>query len=146
MEAVIFVGLQASGKSSFYKDQFFSSHVRLSLDLLRTRHRERRLLDVCLDTQQSFVIDNTNPSRSERAFYIEAALRAQFQVVGYYFCSRVRECLIRNRQRENCIPDVGLLSTAKKLERPSFDEGFHQLHYVRLLENRFVVEEWNHEI
>lgn len=69
MEAVIFVGLQASGKSSFYTERFFSTHVRISLDLLRTRNRERRLLTACLETQQPFVIDNTNPSREERTKY-----------------------------------------------------------------------------
>jgi predicted kinase len=36
MEAVIFTGLQATGKSSFFKERFFSTHVRISLDLLRT--------------------------------------------------------------------------------------------------------------
>lgn len=33
MEAVIFIGLQASGKSSFYKERFFSTHVWINLDL-----------------------------------------------------------------------------------------------------------------
>ena len=42
MEAIVFIGLQASGKSSFYKERFFSTHVRISLDLLRTRNRERQ--------------------------------------------------------------------------------------------------------
>ena len=36
MEAIIFVGLPGSGKSSFYKERFFDSHVRISLDLLKT--------------------------------------------------------------------------------------------------------------
>ncbi len=31
MEAVIFIGLQAAGKSSFYRDRFFSSHIRINL-------------------------------------------------------------------------------------------------------------------
>ena len=75
MEAVIFTGLQGSGKSSFYKERFFSTHVRISLDLLRTRHRENRLLALCLETQQRFVIDNTNPARADRAKYITAVER-----------------------------------------------------------------------
>ena len=83
MEAVVFVGLQASGKSSFYKERFFSTHVRISLDLLRTRNRERQFLAVCLETQQSFVIDNTNPTREDRAKYIDTAKAAKYSVVGY---------------------------------------------------------------
>jgi predicted kinase len=35
MQAVILVGIQAAGKSPFYRERFFGSHVRISLDLLR---------------------------------------------------------------------------------------------------------------
>ena len=37
MEAVIFVGIQGSGKSSYYKERFFRTHFRINLDMLRTR-------------------------------------------------------------------------------------------------------------
>ena len=146
MEAVVFIGLQASGKSSFYKDRFFSTHVRISLDLLRTRHRERRLLAACLDTQQPFVIDNTNPTRGERSKYLEIAKTASYSIAGFYFRSIVDECLKRNQQREIQIPDVGILSTAKKMELPTLDEGFNTLKYVRMTASGFVVEEWNDEV
>ena len=146
MEAVLFVGLQASGKSSFFKERFFSTHVRISVDLLRTRHRERRLLAVCLETGQPFVIDNTNPTRQERAKYIDAAKSARNSVVGYYFRSIAGECLARNHQRREPVPDVGILCTAKQLERPTWEEGFDALRYVRLTAAGFVVEEWNDEI
>ncbi len=146
MEAVVFVGLQASGKSSFYKERFFATHVRISLDLLRTRNRERRLLALCLETQQPFVIDNTNPTREERAKYIDAAKSAKYSVVGFYFRSKAEDCLARNQQRTDRVPDVGLLSTAKKLELPTLEEGFDTLKYVRLTEAGFVVEEWTDEV
>jgi predicted kinase len=83
METVILVGLQGAGKSSFYKERFFATHLRLSLDMLKTRHRERRLLRACVETGQRFVVDNTNPSRAERQVYIRAAKPAGFRVVGY---------------------------------------------------------------
>ena len=127
MEAVIFIGLQASGKSSFYKERFFATHVRISLDLLRTRNREQRLLAVCMETQQSFVIDNTNSTRKERAKYIDAAKSSRYSVVGYYFRSKAEECLVRNQQRTNQVPHVAILSTAKKLELPTLKEGFDTL-------------------
>ena len=73
MEAVVFVGLQGAGKSTFYRERFFNTHVRLSLDMLKTRHRERRLLRACVEALQPFVVDNTNPSRAERQIYIQAA-------------------------------------------------------------------------
>jgi predicted kinase len=64
MEAVIFCGIQGAGKSTFFKKHFFQTHVRISLDLLRTRHREKVFLTACLESGQRFVVDNTNPTRT----------------------------------------------------------------------------------
>ncbi|NHZ34831.1 hypothetical protein [Massilia rubra] len=72
MEAIIFVGLQASGKSNFYKNNYFNTHLRISNDLLKTKYREKKLLDICLETSMPFVVDNTNPTREVRAKYIDA--------------------------------------------------------------------------
>jgi predicted kinase len=148
MEAVIFIGVPGSGKSSFFKERFFQSHVRISLDLLNTRHREQRLLEFCLATEQRFVVDNTNPAKLERSQYIEAAKAKRFKITGYYFSSKVEECLRRNSQRpdEERVPDVAILSSAKRLERPTIEEGFDQLFYVRLAEGAFRVEEWRDDI
>ena len=143
MEAVIFVGLQGAGKSTFYKDRFFATHVRINLDMLKTRHRERRLLQACVETRQPFVADNTNPTRAERAVYIQAARGAGFRVAGYYFQSRVEDCQRRNEQRPagQQVPLRGLLGTAGRMELPSTEEGFDELHYVRIDESGgFVVE------
>lgn len=148
MEAVVFIGIPGSGKSSFFKERFFSTHVRISLDLLKTRHREQRLLDACLGTEQRFVVDNTNPTVEERSKYLTAAKAARYSVVGYYFRSKVEDCLRWNSERPGPerVPEVAVLSTAKKLELPSWDEGFDQLFYVRLEDRRFVVEEWRDEV
>src|ERR671927_1666510 len=80
MEAIIFVGLQASGKSTFYKERFFATHLRINLDMPKTRHRERTLLATCIRLQQQFVVDNTNPTIAERAVYITAARNGHFRV------------------------------------------------------------------
>ncbi len=80
MEAIIFCGIQATGKSTFFKERFFRTHLHLSLDLLRTRHRLSTFMDTCLNTQLPFVIDNTNPTRAEREPYIRAAKARQYKV------------------------------------------------------------------
>jgi predicted kinase len=145
MEAVIFIGLQASGKSSFYKERFFRTHVRISQDLLRTRHREHAFLRTCLDTQQRFVVDKTNATRVQRDVYITAAKDARFHVAGYYFRSSVADCLRRNASRptNERVPDVAILGTAKQLQLPAYEEGFNELFTVRLEAGRFVIEEWS---
>jgi predicted kinase len=149
VEAVIFVGLQGAGKTTFYRERYFATHLRLSLDMLKTRHRERRLLQACIETRLRFVVDNTNPTRAERQGYIRAAKEARFRVVGYYFPSRVEDCQRRNEQRpaEQQVPLRGILGTAGRMEVPSPEEGFDELYYVRIDEaSAFVVEGWQDEL
>jgi hypothetical protein len=52
MQLVLFVGVQASGKSTFFRQRFAETHLRLSLDVLRTRHREAILFNACLEAKQ----------------------------------------------------------------------------------------------
>src|SRR3954463_12260278 len=113
MEAVIFVGVQASGKSSFYKDRFFRTHVRINLDMLRTRHRERLLLGACLQGQQPLVVDNTNPTAAARSRYLIPARAAGFRVIGYYFQTSLAEAISRNTERPapEQVPVKGLAGT-----------------------------------
>jgi predicted kinase len=85
MEAVILIGIRGAGKSSFYQQGFFYTQVRINLDMLRTRRRERLLLEACLEGRQAFVIDNTNVTAEEGARYIAPAREAGFAVTGYYF-------------------------------------------------------------
>jgi predicted kinase len=149
VEAAIFVGIQASGKSSFYRKQFFDTHLRINLDMLKTRHRERILLRACIEAKQPFVVDNTNPTIEERARYIEIARSGGFRVVGYYFRSPPKEALTRNARRTGKarIPDKGILGTHKRLRVPRLEEGFDELYCVRMDGTRcFLVEEWSDEL
>ncbi|HEV2757762.1 MAG TPA: AAA family ATPase [Actinomycetota bacterium] len=143
MEAVIFCGVQASGKSTFYADRFFDSHVRINLDMLRTRNRERLLLRACLDARQPFVVDNTNPTAAERRAYLDPALAAGFRAVCYFFEVSTREAIGRNQHRVRQVPVFGILGTYKRIEPPSLEEGFAQIFKVvpGTADERFVVEE-----
>ncbi|OUS23989.1 kinase [Gammaproteobacteria bacterium 45_16_T64] len=148
MDGVIFVGLQASGKTSFYLNEFYRTHIRLSMDMLRTRHRESLLIDACLASKQPCVIDNTNPTIANRESYIRKFRANRFDVVGYYFQSSLNECLERNSKRDGkCrIPDVGVRGTYNKLELPKYAEGFDRLYYVAMKESRFIIKEWIDEV
>ena len=70
MEMVVFSGIQASGKSTLFRQRFVETHLRINLDMLRTRYREGLLMDACLRAKQPFVVENTNLTALERARYL----------------------------------------------------------------------------
>ena len=145
LEAVILMGIQGSGKSSVYKARFADTHVRINLDMLKTRHREKLFLDACIAAKQRFVVDNCNPARDDRRRYIEPARVAGFKVIGYYLQSKLHDCKERNENRvgKQVVPAKAIFGTAGRLELPSLEEGFDKLYYVRVDGNGgFVVEEW----
>lgn len=141
--AIIFIGIQASGKSTFYHEQF-AGYVHINLDTLHTRNKEKILLQECVESGYSFVVDNTNPTKADREKYIRAAKDYGYCIHGYYFQSSVSECIERNRKREGKarIPDRAVAGTHRKLELPEYGEGFDKLFYVCLKDGHFQTEEW----
>ena len=81
---------------------------------------------------------------AERERFIVPAKAAGYEITGYYFQSVVPDCLRRNALRTGKarIPDVGVRARAKDLERPSLDEGFDSLYYVKIVDGGFSINEW----
>jgi predicted kinase len=149
MEAIVFCGIPGSGKSTFYRERFFHTHIRLNLDMLRTRHRERILLEACLVAQQPFVVDNTNVTVTQRARYIAAARAAGIRVVGYYFPCGIQEAVARNRERQGKqrIPDAAVYAMLARLQPPTHAEGFDVLYSVSIPKPcEFLVEELHRQL
>ncbi|KAE8557850.1 MULTISPECIES: AAA family ATPase [Paenibacillus] len=142
MECVIFIGIQASGKSAFYKERFFKTHMRINLDMLKTRNRENMYLQTSIETMQRFVVDNTNPTVEERKKYIDACKNKGFKIIGYYFEPDYAESIKRNEQRtgKEYIPEIGIKSVMSKLEVPSYEEGFDEIYSVISSEGTFRIE------
>ena len=145
VELVIFVGLQASGKSTFFRERFAAAHEHVSKDLFRNnRNRNKRqeeLIEAALGAGRSVVVDNTNPTVEDRRPLVGLGREFGAKIVGYYFESAVRECLARNVRREGKarVPDVAIYATAKRLVSPSRAEGVDELFYVRLNDSAFEV-------
>ena len=136
MEMVLFIGNPATGKSTFYKERFFRTHVRVNRDMLRTARREELLIKACLEGKTKFVVENTNLARAVRASYIASARRARFAVVGYFFESAAVDAVQRNKLRpeEERVPAVAIWAANKRLEIPARDEGFDELYRVRMIQ------------
>ena len=149
MELIILIGLQASGKSTFYQQRFASNAVHVSKDLLRNNRnrasKQRQLIEEALQAGSSVVVDNTNVTLADRAELIQLGRQHGATIIGYYFAPQISQNLERNRKRTGKarVPDIALFATLKRLVRPSYQEGFDQLFYVRIAEDgTFNVDNW----
>ena len=135
MQLIIFTGIQASGKSTFYQQYFSSTHLRINLDMLKTRHRESIIFEAGLASKTKMVIDNTNPDDESRARYIQRAKDAGFEVIAYYFETDLSSALKRNNQRKGkaYVPEIGVRATYKKIQVPHLNEGFSEIFQVQII-------------
>ena len=130
MEAVILCGVQGSGKTTLYRDRFLETHARVSLDLLRTRPREAAFLQTCLETKMPFVVDNTNPTVAERARYVVPAREAGFKLSPTSSRSTTRSRPAATPRASGRCPASGLRDVARRLVRPTPEEGFDELFHA----------------
>lgn len=138
--AVIFVGIQASGKSTFYHERFEPLGFRgVSMDCLHNRNREEAMIRECVDSGESFVIDNTNPTIMERRRYLDMLEGSGYMVCCCFFQSRVHDCIRRNQLRGETVPDNAVAATSNRLELPSSAEGYDRMYYVRIASSSFEV-------
>ena len=66
---VVMMGIQGSGKSTFYQKYLKDDYVRINLDTLKTRHREQLLIQNCINHGRNIAIDHTNPTKADRQDY-----------------------------------------------------------------------------
>src|SRR5437764_70246 len=99
MELIILIGLQASGKSTFYRSQFAATHLYVSKDVLgNNKHPNRRqvqLIECALQAKHSVVVDNTNATVEARTPLIALGHTHGAEIIGYYFESEVSQCIER---------------------------------------------------
>lgn len=138
MQLAILIGLQASGKSTFYRRVLAADHVLVSKDQFspsarNKQRRQMRLIEEALTAGHDVAVDNTNPSPEEWRPLIEAARAHAATTVGYWFPPDVPGAVERNAGREGRarVPDAALFGTLKRLRRPRYADGFDRLYEVR---------------
>jgi predicted kinase len=111
--------------------------------MLRTRYRERSLIDACLQAKQPFVVENTNLTREERARYLAPARAAGFRLVGYRLWIDLETALARNvrRKRRRPVPDKAIRAAHRRWIPPDWDEGFDELFDVWSKDGGFRIQE-----
>jgi predicted kinase len=136
MELIIFASLQASGKSTFYRTHFATTHVLVSKDLMpNNKHRSQhqlQIIEAALQAGSSVVVDNTNPTLADRAELVQLGRTYNAEIVGYYFMPEVSQSLTRNKQRtgKEKVPDIAIFATVKRFVNPTYEEGFDRLFCV----------------
>src|SRR5205814_8621478 len=150
MELIVFIGLQGCGKSTFYHTYFAATHDHISKDLLGNNknptRRQLQLIESALQAKHSVVVDNTNPTFEVRKLLIELGHLYRATITRYYFEPNLKQSLERNKQRSGKakVPDVTIYATNKKLESPTYAEGFDKIYIVRAAASAlFEINEWS---
>ena len=144
--AYIMIGIQGSGKSEFCS-RYLPDVFRINLDTLHTRNRERLAIAECQEKGLDYVVDNTNPTRKDRARYIPDAKEHGYSVVGYFMRSRLKDCIERNEKREGKakVPSKAIAMTSNILEIPDWEEGFDELYFVANDGTEMTISKWRDE-
>jgi predicted kinase len=146
---VVFVGLQASGKTTFYRRYLAASHAHVSKDhwpnASRKERRQTRLVGELLGAGRAVAVDNTNPGREERRPLVDLAKAHGAVAVAVYFESATESSLARNELRRGRarVPEVAIRSVARRLQPPAVHEGFDRCYRVRITgPDEFEVTGW----
>ena len=145
-KAYIMIGIQGSGKSEFCR-RYLADVERINLDTQKTRNNENRMIAACHARGVDYVVDNTNPTKADRARYIPAAKAEGYAIIGYFMQSRLHDCIARNNRREGkeLIPAKAIAMTSNKLEMPSKAEGFDELYFVANNGSEMTISEWRED-
>lgn len=139
----IMIGIQASGKTSFCKSHL-QEYTRINLDELHTRNKEWNAITEAIQNGENIVVDNTNPTKEDRQKYISLAQKHNYEIVGYFMQSKVKDCIDRNAKREGkaCVPNTAIACTSNKLEVPEYAEGFNKLFFISIIDKNFKIDDW----
>ena len=167
IELVILIGIQASGKTTYYRRHLEGEYIHVSLDNWRgksnVRRKERQAILAGLASAaesdgklRGVAVDNTNTTIKTRRRYFDMA--GEFTAAGgrpvsltaYFFDADLAGCLKRNAQRPAdappgvpyFVPPAAIAGFRNRLQPPGYDEGFARIRRVRITDDDgFEVED-----
>jgi len=140
-EMVIMVGRPASGKSTFTEKHFVpNGYVRVNRDTLKTMAKCKKAVELAISEGKSVVVDNTNPSVTGRAEFIEMAQENNIPVRCFYFNTDLETAFhlnyVRVKETNGAVrrvPNVGYNMYNKHFDEPTADEGFQEVVTVKFV-------------
>jgi len=119
-------------------------YVRINLDTLHTRNKEKLVIEEAIKNKKNIVVDNTNLTKVYWARYIGAVSGNGYEMEGYFMQSKIQDCIERNKCRtgKEKIPRTAIAVTANKLEMTEYSEGFDRLYFVSIADGEMKVQDW----
>ena len=128
----IFCGTPASGKTFYSKKMSEEQNaIRLSFDEMRLfQHKELIPYVIeALQDNQNVVVDALFTRTSQRKLILEATKDIPCKRILIYMDTPLEECLRRNAQRPNPLPDFMVRDIYNSIEPPTLDEGWDEILY-----------------
>lgn len=134
---IIFCGLAASGKSSFYRYHLEEhGNVYINLDTLKSATKCMSMAKKCFATKENCVIDNTNVDKASRAKWIDLCKKSNVIPIVLYFKLPLKHIFHNNKYRKltnrTTVSDVVIYTQNKKFEPPSLEEcpSLYEVNFV----------------
>lgn len=133
---IILCGIPASGKTTLAKSlqgQLYSFDDLVTVNTLE-RHKETQkqmYKDIQTDllNGETVIVDHlliTKDRRKELLSYVPSDCKR----VCYVLNTPLKDCLERNKNRENRLPAFVITQSAEQYEPPTFDEGWDEIIYI----------------
>lgn len=138
LHCIIFCGLPASGKSSFYRNHLAShGYVHINCDTLKSLSKCKLLAKQTFGESKNTVVDNTNVKRDTRSEWIQLCKQHKVLPIIFYFKMSLEHVFHNNKFRKllpadgsSAVPDVVIYTQNKNLEPPTREEGAHSVFIV----------------
>lgn len=140
-ELVIFCGSPGAGKSTFWKN-YMPKYERVNRDTLKTKEKCFAVAEQFLSNGKSVVIDNTNPKKEDRAYFLKLATKLGLKARCFFFLTPKEICThndtqrVGNAVRKHFSGKAGRIPIAtwwKHMQKPTLDEGFYEIKEVNFI-------------
>jgi tRNA uridine 5-carbamoylmethylation protein Kti12 len=131
---IIFCGSPASGKTTLSKKITKEQNaIRLSFDELGCfQHKELiPLIIQALQSNNSVVVDALFTRISQRKLILDATKDINCRHILIHMNTPLEECIRRNAQRPNPLPDFMVRDIYNSIELPTLDEGWDEIWYYK---------------
>jgi predicted kinase len=134
-EMILMIGSPASGKTSFSK-RHFPSYTRASNDESGTKKKALTIAKLAFRNGKSVVVDNTNPSVSDRSLWIDLARDAGVKIIRAVWMDTEREIaehmnIFRETKSERTrVPTIVFNIFFKRFTEPTKEEGITEIYRV----------------